>query len=699
MVEMKNLDAKQYFAILVAIILLTDLIILLDVPFLRQILGFLCFTIIPGLLILHVLKLNEIEFLKKFVLSVGLSVAFLMFTGLLVNSLYPLILKPLSLIPILISFSIILIIFTLIAYIRNRNDFDIKDIFNFEFDLKDKLISPLIFPILFPFMTVFGTHLMNTQENNIILLMTLFLIVGYVVASVYLRDRIPTATYPVAIWMLGMSLLLMYGLTSYHLMGRDIHTEFYVFRLVLDDFHWDISKYYHAYNACLSVTILPTVYLVLTNINGEYIFKVLFGLIGSFTPLGIYIISKKYVGERYAFFASLIFIFQFGFVYGLGWARQMIAMLFFVLAILILFDTEVNKLPKKILFLIFVFSVVVSHYTTAYIFFILVLTIWVSLSLKSVFSAEKTSKFINARVISLFFFIIFFWYSQLTQVPFTAGVIFIEQTFRNLSNFFAEELRNPPELAVIGIGWKSIPNMISVIVHDIIFASIGIGVITLLQRYKSYRRKIEEEYFIGILVFVVLSALLIVLPYVSLGYGGTRFFLQALVFLAPVFVIGVNIVAKIMRRPKMDVAIMLIMLISAFFCVTYLQYHFYGIPYSPIYEGEGFLRDESYIYNQELVAASWLNKNGLDYLVIHSDRFGYSRLMLGYEQKPKMNTQFFDYNKTIEDGYIYLRYANVKRGVVYIKHLDIERENILNYIHLFIGKNKIYSNDGSEVWM
>ena len=96
-----KITAKEYFSILISILLLTDLVILLNIPLLRQILGFLVFTTIPGLLILYILKLNKIEFLKKFVLSVGLSVTFLMFGGLLVNSFYPLILKPLSLAPIL----------------------------------------------------------------------------------------------------------------------------------------------------------------------------------------------------------------------------------------------------------------------------------------------------------------------------------------------------------------------------------------------------------------------------------------------------------------------------------------------------------------------------------------------------------------------------------------------------------------------
>ena len=413
--------------------------------------------------------------------------------------------------------------------------------------------------------------------------------------------------------------------------------------------------------------------------------------------MGIYIIAKKYIDERYAFFASLLSIFQLAFIYSMqSSTKQEIATLFFVLAILILFDVEVDKLAKKILFLIFMFSVVVSHYTTAYIFFILMAMILLTLSSRSFFTTEKASKFITAGITVLFFSVIFFWYRQVTQSPFNAGVNFFEQTFRSLGDFFVEESRNDAESAILGLGWTSIPNRISVIVHDAIFVTIGIGIITLLRKYRSYKEKIDAEYFIGVFVSFILLILFVLLPFVSKGYGGTRFFVQALVFLAPVFVIGGNTIAKIIRRPKMDVVILLILLISLFSCVTHLQYHFYGIQASADYENEGVGRDEYYIYDQELVGVRWLNKYDLNNLKIYSDRIGYSRLMLGCDKKPNMNNKFFKDNKTISSGYIYLGYVNVNGDVV-PENFD-EQKNITDYIHLFIGKSKIYNNGGSEVY-
>ena len=64
---LNNFGTKKWFVLIIVIILLIDIVILLDIPFLRQILGFLFLTILPGLLILQILKLNKIDFLEKFV--------------------------------------------------------------------------------------------------------------------------------------------------------------------------------------------------------------------------------------------------------------------------------------------------------------------------------------------------------------------------------------------------------------------------------------------------------------------------------------------------------------------------------------------------------------------------------------------------------------------------------------------------------
>ena len=124
--EMNDLEIGKFLKVVLAV-QLTVLgaigldMIGLNIPFLRQIIGFIFLTILPGLLILQILKLNKMGLTEKFVLSVGLGVSFLMFFGLLVNnlSLYFGYETPLATIPLLISFNLAFIGLAIIGYVIN----------------------------------------------------------------------------------------------------------------------------------------------------------------------------------------------------------------------------------------------------------------------------------------------------------------------------------------------------------------------------------------------------------------------------------------------------------------------------------------------------------------------------------------------------------------------------------------------------
>ncbi len=693
--NINDFGIKKWLVTLISILLITDIIIILNIPFLREFMAFISFITIPGILILHILKLDKIEFVKKIVLLVGLSVSFLIFMGLLLNSLYPIILKPLSLVPVLILSNVLLLILALAAYLRNRNDFNLNNFLNLKIDLNGKLVSPLIFPALFPFMAVFGTYLMNLTQNNLILLAMLLLIPAYIIAITILRDRIPGATYPFALWTISLSLLLMHGLTSFNLMGRDVHYEYYSFQLALQSFHWDINTYLNPYNACLSITILPTILQSLSNLNGEYIFKI-FSLIGSFIPMVVYIVSKKYLENKYAFFAGLLFSFQLFFVYLLGAVRQEVAILFFFLAIMVLFATDMGKNTKKILFVILMSSVVVSHYTTAYISFVLVLPILLMPFFKGLFIDRKL-KFTNFDVIILLFLFILVWYVLFAKVQASAGSQVLQSTIAGISGN-----RGDYVLGVLGIVLKSVPNTISVIVHDLIFVTIGVGLLTILRNYKKFTKKIDPEYIVAIFVSIILLVLFLVLPYISVAYDAVRLFFQLLIFLAPVFIIGAMKIAKIIKRPKWDILIVLVLLLSLFSCATYLQYHFYGEPYSPDYDSNGLVRNEGYIYNQEVIGATWLKDHYMDNYTTYSEGRGLIVFLTAYGNEStnmNLNNSIFSWNKTVNSGYIYLGYLNVNKNEVLPVYTNLNVQNMSNYSNLFLRKSKIYDNGGSQIWL
>ena len=94
-----------------------------DVPVARQVVAFIYFTFVPGFIILKLFKLDALDWLEKVVFSVGLSIAFLMIVGLLVNefSLFFGVSNPLSFLPLMIVMNSIILMCVVIIYLKREN--------------------------------------------------------------------------------------------------------------------------------------------------------------------------------------------------------------------------------------------------------------------------------------------------------------------------------------------------------------------------------------------------------------------------------------------------------------------------------------------------------------------------------------------------------------------------------------------------
>ncbi len=490
----KGFNIKNWMFTVIFFLILTDLSIILDIPFLREVFSFIFFSVVPGFLVILILNLKGMNPVKKVVLSVGMSISFLMIIGLALNSLYPLLNQPLSFTPVFVTLNLFVVLLSVAAYWRNRNV--LEDDFGFKLDLKDKLRSPLIFPFSFPLLAILGTYLMNTTQNNVLLLIMLLLIPLYLVAVVYLRDRIHSATYPLALWLIGLSLLLMHGLTSNHLLGIDVHLEYYSFQLTQLNYYWDLNTYYNAYNACMSITILPLIYHVLSGMGGEYIFKLFMGIIGSILPLIVYLVAKKYIAGKYAFLAALLFIFQLFFMNLLGAVRQEIAIIFFFLTIMVVFDSKLDKWFRKFLIILFIFATLISHYSTAYVAFVLILPILLYPIFRSLMK-ERKLVFTNFDVIIISLVLIAIWYLFVAKVQFASGAQVLGKTVELTAGAGISSAlvgtRGAYVLGILGVVFKSLPNMVSVIAHDLIFATILVGLVAIVRRFRFYQEKFTTK--------------------------------------------------------------------------------------------------------------------------------------------------------------------------------------------------------------
>ena len=755
-----NIKHKKYFCILIITLIITDLAILSDIPFLRQILGFLFLTLLPGLLILQILKLNKIDFLEKFVLSVGLSISFLMFFGLLLNnSLLGLGYRsPLSTISLLISFNIAAIALTLVAYRLNKNAVFCLPNLNLSTSEKGFLIVPFLFPAL----SIFGMHVMNTTDNNVVLMLLLFLIPIYVAFVCFFNQKFPQRIYPVVIFLISISLLLLLSLRSNHIMGMDVHQEYHFFRTTLDNLHWSVFGH-SSLDACLAISLLPAIYQSILNIPSEFLYKILYSLIYSISPIIIYIISKKYVREGYAFLASCFYMFQWNFLFTEYNARANIAMFFFAFAMMALFSDRIDPLKKRILFIVFMASCMVSHYSTTYVFFIVMAGTFIGVEILS--KKYTFKKVVSLTIVILFFSMIFFWYSQVTETAFNAGVGFIEDTLKNLNEFFILESRGGGE-ALLGkdVMEKGIPHKIEFVWTWLAFVLICIGIVTLLRRYKEMsfpelnfkkpdflKDKFEVGYFVIALACVGLLVTVILLPYIALGYGLDRMYPLAITILSVFFVIGGITLSKhffffTKRKPVLKekqkssiknfsfkkktllkkqkegknalqnpvrksvgrenglevraYLIILLILIPYFFCITGVMYNIFGVPRAIILNSEGEQYDRMYVHDTESYSAKWLKNNAEKNRYIYTYPFPW-HILISSGNIPRGLLRVLYLEDERINGYIYLRYYNVVDGKVLVKGRkspSIEEHSMEGCRGIFIDKKRIYDNGGSEIY-
>ena len=708
-----NLSKTKGFSLIIAIIVLTNIAVLLDIPVLRQVVSFIFLTFIPGFLILSILKLNRLGLVEKTVLSVGLSVAFLMFFGLAVNGLLLAVgyAQPLSTISLLISFSIATIILVVIAFIRNR------DITFSLFDLKLTTGGKafLIVPALFPLISIIGMRIMNLTDSNVLLMVLLFLIPAYVIFISFYRSKAPENVYPAVIFLISISLLLMYALRSNHILGSDTHRTYFMFLTVVDNLRWSQIGFGNL-DTCLSITLLPSIYQILLNINPEYLFKLLPSVIVSIMPVAVYLISKKHIGSFYAFLASIAIMSQITFLWTPSFARINIAIFFFALLVFTLFDDNISQFSKRALFIILAATIIVSHYGVTYAAFFALLLTCIGMEILSRIvsrqrkgtapsaesppirgSPSQLERGITLTAIVLFLAMLFFWYSQMTETAFSWGVRFVYDTFAKWAWFLGEGAAGQPVQAAFGmtLPYAGVPQRIEFVFSWLTIILLAIGLLASIRIFKaiaftpdSEHKRFEAEYLVLALACFGLLVATVVLPYISKHYGASRTFFQMMVPLSVFFVIGGIMLAKYLKSRAHW--IILVVLIPYFICTTGLMCQVFGFPRAITLNSEGPLYDSMYVSDGESYAAKWVKEHAEGGIIIHAHHFAQDILTsqgkIPYSKTDARIVSYYESGVEI-DGYIYLRYLDITESGFAPRYPDI-----------FDGKSKIYSNAKSQVY-
>lgn len=705
----------NYIYLIIVFIITTNISIFLDIPFLREILSFLLLTLLPGLLILKALKINNIDAIETLILSVGISVAFLMIYGLIINYiLFEIGFKtPLSTLSFLISLDIALIVFSVIMYKLHQNlSFNVPDI---NLNNYEKVVLAVTF--FFPSLSLFGAYMVNSSGNNILSMILLILTPLTVLLICFVNEKLSYKIYPPVIFLMSLSLILMAALRTQYILGVDSNIEYYYFLNTLQNLHWSIgfSQFRSALDACISISLLPTIYQSLMDVNPEMLFKVLYPLIYSVSPLAIYVISRKYVGELYAFLAAFFFISQLNFLWTTSNARTSLAVLFFALIIMLLLTDKIKEMHKSILVIIFVFSIVLSHYSTSFLVMGILLCSFIASWIISKFYAGKgvTLKMaLTSSLILLFFVFTFLWYSQITVTTFNSITGFLVNKIFLFKSLFVSESKDVGISTALGEGLflKSLPSQINFIFLWLTILSIGTTVLTLTLKYKQMvfpeitsekfkfiREKFESDFFLFTLVNFTLLGITLTFPFLIIGYNIDRMFSTSLIVLSTSFVLGGLIISKVLSRFKTINAylILLLILIPYFLSVTGFTYQVMGDPRSVLLNLNGDQYNMLYIHDSEFEGANWLKKYYKSNKGILTDFYGDKRLL---SQGNILSTDsYYWILQKKAHGYIYLRYQNIIYGELVDYNNHIYKMN--DFKGILNSSNKIYDGGYSQIFL
>ena len=363
-------------------------------PFqLLNIVGFLFLVIVPGMLTVAALKIKGLQFWGYAGLIVGFSLFELMVVGLLGNTLLPYLglVKPLGFWVLIAEISLLIAVLSMNAW---------EGLLDWEINIYEKIYKLFpskldtwlsLFPIVFVIQSVLGSIVLNNGGPGYLTLAMLGEIGVYIFVLIRYRDNIEENTILAGLFFSSLSLLLMTSLRGWYITGHDIQIEYKVFQLTKSGSIWNIETCHDAYNACMSVTILPTIFSNLLKVSDPYIYKFFFQIFFAFCPGIIYLVSRRWAGRWMSLFAALFFISFPTFFSDMPFLiRQEIAFLFYGLMLWIIFEPSLQLRNRQLLFMVMGIGVALSHYSTTYI--VLIIFGLTAISTSILFSLLKFKK-------------------------------------------------------------------------------------------------------------------------------------------------------------------------------------------------------------------------------------------------------------------------------------------------------------------
>jgi uncharacterized membrane protein len=721
--QMNDWDIKFLIIVVIIFQALLWITIILDligihIPIVRGISALISLFFLNGVLILRIFRIHGLESIKSILYSTGLSIAFIMFFGMFINLFYPFlgITRPISLMPLLITFTLFTAFLCILSYLRDRtyHNSSLMDITG--------CTNPILFLLLIPFLSIFGTYLVNYYQNNILLMLMFFLIaiIPFLVAfDKFLQKKL----YPLAIYSISLTLLFSTSLITTYITGWDINLESYFSNLVVTNSYWN-SSYPDLLNAMLSLVITVPIFSKISGLSVVSIFKVVYPALFALVPLGLFQIYKNQTNNRIAFFACFLFVSVFMFFLEMpSLARQEIGEIFFVLMIMLIIENKLSRKNLTIFTIIFIPALLVSHYSMDYVYIFLVFTAYLVYLIRNLNLPSKYNFLGKLPIINYFFvkikqpetykmnyklqLILLFSISILYYFLVSSSVLLnlTLVTMYNIITISYSFLFNPKALEAVSIvtSEKSFLRTIALVLHLIIQFLIGVGILLLITRRTEM--KFKENYGLFSVMSFVLLILVLTVPFLAGALNAERFYHIALILLSIFFVVGwMGIFILLNRiigfRWKLNSVYRTSFKFLALFLAISLLFNS-GVVYeiagdNPTSMSLHSTMDGPKFNNMELLSAQWIANYKTNNMVLADS---YRTLILnGYIPFNKsVAITINSYSNT--SSYIYVGTYNIENDKFGLPEPGSNTIKYFKYQNTILVRNKIFDDGGSQIFL
>jgi uncharacterized membrane protein len=353
-----------------ALLAVTNLVVLTGyrLPFLGALLGFWLIVLHPTYLIATTRFRTTVAGAERVAYSLGAVLFILIVGGLVMDvALPPLgLARPLDRLPVLIAVD--LLNAALLVWRYRKGTLAAPWLSSLR-RLSPKEWRVLTFAACCVPLVVAGANRLNNDQGDVVTLIALSGVVATFAVMLWWRQALRDSVIGASTYLLGLSLLLSTSLRGWFVTGHDIQREYRVFELTKAHGVWNIDSFRDAYNACLSITILPTAISQLVRVSDPYVYKVFFQLLFAVCPVLVYLLARRYWSKRIAILGVVYFVGFPTFFTDMPFLnRQEIAFIFLGLAYLAMTRRQGTLWHRNAALALCGVAIGVSHYSTMYVF-------------------------------------------------------------------------------------------------------------------------------------------------------------------------------------------------------------------------------------------------------------------------------------------------------------------------------------------